>query len=428
MISREVLEKCAPTALGKFLVAEVDDDNGKPDATTHDRDEKIVGYVPKEQTMRYVDIGDGYVKATCDVLISKIYAPDFCEIFSDNDTCRPVSVEMMVDEVDSDNGIIADAFCIFGITVLGKDVLPSCPVADVQITRFSQVEEQKAFFQSEYSLWKKREKVEEKCMANENLSEFAPEIVEQVRAEQGNDAEVTQVENDHIIFEKDGKVFQVECTLKENADGELQCSINWESLEDVTPSEEEQPAEEETSVEENQAEEESAEEETPVEENQAEEETPAAEPQEGEPQAEEEEAASEPQEEEASDEEDMGCGNEDKLAELEAIIMAKDEQIAAMEAELAELRAFKEKADCEARDFAVQSALESVRDCFNADEFEALKEEGFALELSQVDGFINKIKSQAFDVQKSRQSNENFSGIWRMSVPNNKENKSSLWK
>ena len=76
-----MLTECAPTALGKFLVAEVQD----KDATTHTSKEKIVGYVPKDQDIRFEETDDGYVRAVCDVLVSKVYAPDFCEIFSESD-------------------------------------------------------------------------------------------------------------------------------------------------------------------------------------------------------------------------------------------------------------------------------------------------------------------------------------------------------
>lgn len=433
-ISKEVLQACAPTALGKFLVAEVDGG----DATSHTPQEQIVGYVPSNQEIRYVDVEGGFVKAVADVVISKVYASQFCEIFDKDDGNRPVSVEMLVDEEsDSDDSTIARGFEIYGITVLGKDVLPSCPCADINITRFAEIEEKRTLFQQTYSLWKSEEKLEENSMANENnFAEFAPAIIDSVREHEGNDVEVIEVEDDHIIFNKDGKCFKVEALISENNDGELECTVNWETAEEIAATPEEEPVEAEDEEANDEPMEEQAEEnEPPAEESPVEEEAeaPAEEeaeaPVEAEADGENAECAEDEEcAEDTPEDEECACGDNDKLAELEATIMAKDEQIATMEAELAELRAFKEKADCEARDFAVQSALESVKECFDAETFEALKEEGFALTLAEVDGWANSLKARAFDIAQTRKSNENFSGIWKMSVPNNKENKSSLWK
>lgn len=433
-ISKEVLQACAPTALGKFLVAEIADG----DATSHTPQEKIVGYVPSNQDIRYADVEGGFVKAVADVVISKVYASEFCEIFDKDDGNRSVSVEMLVDEEsDSDNSTIARGFEIYGITVLGKDVLPSCPCADINITRFAEIEEKRTLFQQSYSLWKSEEQTEENGMAKDNnFAEFAPEIIDQVREHEGNDVEVVGVEDDHIIFNKDGKQFKVEALISENNDGELECAVNWESVEEIAAEPSEEGDGEANDVEEQaeeQADEQAKEDEPPAEEQPVEEDVEAesteVEAEESVEDGEDAECADEEEcAEEVAEDEECACGDNDKLAELEAIIMAKDEIIATMEAELAELRAFKEECDNKARDFAVQSTLESVKDCFDAETFEALKEEGFALTLDAVDSWANALKARAFDVAQTKKTNETFSGIWRMSVPTDKENKQSLWK
>lgn len=98
----------------------------------------------------------------------------------------------------------------------------------------------------------------------------------------------------------------------------------------------------------------------------------------------------------------------------------------AKEAELEELRAFKEAQEDKEKEFVVQQTLEEIRECVDTETFEALKEEGTACKLADIDGWKNKAKSLAFDANS--QKKEVKMSIWSMSVPAQNIKKSTgLW-
>lgn len=139
-ISEKVLRENASTVLNKWLVADM---TGIVDAGTHTKEEKIVGRIPKEQDVEFVYDDDGYLRAYVDVVISKIYAKDFCKIFEEENN-RAVSVEMRVLSNEDDESLV-ESFKIVGVTTLGKQIRPSCPDSDITFTRFSEQEADKFF-------------------------------------------------------------------------------------------------------------------------------------------------------------------------------------------------------------------------------------------------------------------------------------------
>ena len=78
-ISEEVLRECAPSVLGKWMVVKMD--YLGQDATTHEKDECIVGQFPREQEVEFIQDDEGYLRAYADAVISKIYAQEYCSIF-----------------------------------------------------------------------------------------------------------------------------------------------------------------------------------------------------------------------------------------------------------------------------------------------------------------------------------------------------------
>lgn len=131
-IDEDCLRASAPSALGMWIVAKM----FMGDATTHEDDEHIVGMIPKDQDIEFVEDDDGYLRAYCDAIISKRYAADFCEIF-ENDNERAVSIEAKF-TMKPDDENEAESFSIKGVTVLGKRVKPSCPESDITFVRFSE--------------------------------------------------------------------------------------------------------------------------------------------------------------------------------------------------------------------------------------------------------------------------------------------------
>lgn len=133
VISEDVLRKCAKSVLGKWVTAEVK----FGDCTTHTNGQTIVGIVPKEQDVEFVEADDGYLDAYVDCIISKRYAKEYCDVFSEDDTHRSVSIEATFSMVDEHE---CDGFDIKTITTLGRSVNPSVPDANIEIVRFSEEE------------------------------------------------------------------------------------------------------------------------------------------------------------------------------------------------------------------------------------------------------------------------------------------------
>lgn len=140
IISEEVLRESAPTILNKWLVADM---TAVYDASTHTDKEQIVGRIPDNQKVEFVEDEDGYLRAYVDAVISKIYAKNFCEMFERNNN-RSVSVEMITWGTEENEDDLV-GFRIVGCTVLGQSVSPSCPQSDITFTRFS-AEEADSFF------------------------------------------------------------------------------------------------------------------------------------------------------------------------------------------------------------------------------------------------------------------------------------------
>lgn len=144
-ISEEVLRNCAGSLLGKWIVVHMNP--YAMDAGDHDPKEQIVGNFPINQSITFSE-QDGYLVASAVAVISKVYASDFYEIFSEQDDMRKVSVEMLLDSTPNvDGGETVERFNITGVTVLGKKVKPSCSDAQMNVVRFS-VDKATEFYES----------------------------------------------------------------------------------------------------------------------------------------------------------------------------------------------------------------------------------------------------------------------------------------
>ena len=131
VIPENVLREYAPSVLGKWVTAEVKFN----DCTTHTNGQSIVGIVPKEQDVEFIEADDGYLDAYVDCIISKRYAKEYCNVFSEDDATRSVSIEATFSMIDEHE---CDGFNIKTITTLGRTVRPSVPDANITIVRFSE--------------------------------------------------------------------------------------------------------------------------------------------------------------------------------------------------------------------------------------------------------------------------------------------------
>lgn len=142
VIPENVLREYAPSVLGKWVTAEVKFN----DCTTHTNGQSIVGIVPKEQDVEFVEADDGYLDAYVDCIISKRYAKEYCNVFSEDDAQRSVSIEATFSMVDEHE---CDGFDIKTITTLGRTVRPSVPDANITIVRFSE-EDAESYYSNLY--------------------------------------------------------------------------------------------------------------------------------------------------------------------------------------------------------------------------------------------------------------------------------------
>ena len=137
--SEEVLKRDAKTVLGTWIVAEM----LAGDFLTHTPAESIIGIVPKDQDVEFVEADDGYLDAYVDVVLSKRYAKDAYDVFV-KDNNRSVSIEFNYSHPEDDEYEVEN-YVIRGTTILGKTVNPSVPKANITVTRFSEEEADKFF-------------------------------------------------------------------------------------------------------------------------------------------------------------------------------------------------------------------------------------------------------------------------------------------
>lgn len=134
IIPLEVLKKYAHTILGKYIVAKYDEQ--LHDVRGHATSEVIVGYVPSNAEISFEDSANG-VFAVVDGVISKLYANNVYEMYKNYGNERAVSVEFTVEYEDEDETKPLKSFNITGVTLLGKDIKPSCRLATSSIIKFS---------------------------------------------------------------------------------------------------------------------------------------------------------------------------------------------------------------------------------------------------------------------------------------------------
>ena len=344
-IGEDVLRASAPSALGKWIVADVQ----FGDATTHTDGEYIVGIVPQDQEVIFEEDSDGYLRAYVDGIISKRYAAEFYDIFSEQDNERAVSIEARFEFAD-ENDEDASAFDIKGITVLGKNVRPSCPDSDIELVRFSESDAEGYYKKIHGQLDSKFDGKEEK-MEEKNI-------------------EMAEVEQTEVVEEP-----TVEMAEPEKQDEEMACD---EKLEEEKPDGEES-----------------------------------------------EEPDDDDEDEEKMSEDEMMA----KIDQLSKDIEDRDHIIMEKDAELEELRKFKQITMAKETACAVEAVMAEVRPFVSDEQFAAFRDEGLACTDGNLDAWSNKVKAACFsEVKKVVKKDE--AGVLTFAMPKEpKMNKQSedIW-
>lgn len=463
-ISEDVLRASAPSVLGKWIVADVQ----WGDATTHTDAEHIVGIVPKDQEVEFVEDDDGYLRAYVDGIISKRYAADFCDIFA-KDNERAVSIEAKFEMADDEN---ASAFDIKGVTVLGKAVRPSCPESDITFVRFSEQDAEACYSKwhdAAGSVWSLKKFVEERkqSMADDKklkvdkskdaMSETAWGDVDKsalrdkimaasnraslvksayMLVEDGwEDAPsehlkypVMEIKGDTLVYNRYGLASALAYAKQEDEAAVVKkIEKIYKSL-DLDSEGKEEKMEENKNIEMAEAVEASAPEEmaVPVAEEMATDEAKPA----------EEMASAEPCDGDCPGPDDKGeekMSEDEMMAKIDQLtkdIEDRDHIIMEKDAELDKLREFQTSVFEKERAKTVESVMCDIKDYVDALTYNDLREEGMACKFDEVDGWANKAKALCFGaVKKSRQKANLDTTVWSFAAPVEpvKKPNTSIW-
>ena len=450
-ISEDVLREYAPSVLGKWITAEVK----CGDCTMHVPSQVITGVVPKNQDVRFVEADDGYLDAYVDCIISKRYAKDYCNVFSEDDPTRAVSIEATFDMIDDDN---ASAFCIKTITTLGKFVKPSVPNANITFVRFSEdeaetyysrlqkgdalsnlkqfVEERKQSMadKKSYKVDKSKEAMSERNWGDVDKAAMRDKIMDAANraklvkdvymlVEDGwEDAPSERLKYPVMMLDGDTFVYNryalssVLAYAKQNGEDAVVNKVEkiYKKLELDTDSERKEDAEMEKVKETEVVEAESKTEEMAEVEC---EEVKAAE-------CEEPCDECEHEHDDEPDMEDMKA----KLAKLEADIADRDHIIMDKDAELEELRKFKAEVEEQRKAAMVESVMAECKEYMSAEQFAETRDEGMACKPEELDAWSNRAKAVCFSaVKKSAKKAPADNGVWGFAAPINPNKSNGLW-
>lgn len=120
---------------------------------------------------------------------------------------------------------------------------------------------------------------------------------------------------------------------------------------------------------------------------------------------------------------------EAEMARLKKDIEDRDNIIMDKDTELAELRAFKKGVEDKEKAMSVEAVMEEIKGFIDEAKFKEFREEGLACEMSEIDGWKNKVKAFCFEANsksnKMRKREAFFS--WSAPIDNTSKNTVSLW-
>lgn len=456
VIPESVLREYAPSVLGKWVTAEV----LCGDCTTHTDRQVICGIVPKEQDVEFIEADDGYIDAYVDCIISKRYAKEYCNVFSEDDTTRSVSIEATFSMVDEHE---CDGFSIKTITTLGRAVRPSVPDANITIVRFSEedaesyynnlhksdslsnlkqfVEERKQSMAEKktYKIDKSKEAMSAADWSDVDKSALRDKIMDAknrdtlvksvyLLVEDGwKDAPsehlkypIMQLDVDTFVYNRNA-LSSALAYAKQNDETEvvnkIEAIYKKLDLDDDSERKEEAKMEEVKELATVETEVEASAESTLEEEKKEEMAEPEIEVKAEEPKPECECEPGHDDDEEYEEEQELSCDElKAKMAELEKDIESRDNIIMEKDAELEELRKFKAEVEEQRKAATVESIMAECKEFMSDEQYKEMREEGMACNMSELDGWTNKAKAVCFSAVK-KNVKKNNDGIFRFAAP-----------
>ena len=463
VIPENVLREYAPSVLGKWVTAEVKFN----DCTTHTNGQSIVGIVPKEQDVEFVKADDGYLDAYVDCILSKRYAKEYCNVFSEDDAQRSVSIEATFSMVDEHE---CDGFDIKTITTLGRTVRPSVPDANITIVRFSEedaesyysnlhksdslsnlkqfVEERKQLMAEKktYKIDKSKEAMStadwgdydkvtmrDKIMEAKNRDTLVKSVY--LLVEDGwKDAPsehlkypVMMLDGDKFIYNRNA-LSSALAYAKQNDETEVVNKIKAIykklDLDDDSERKEEAKMEEIKELAATEVEAEST-----LEEKNTEMAEPEIEVKAEEPSCDDcdEHDHDDDKDDEHDEEQEMSADDmKARIAQLEKDIEDRDNIIMGQNSELETLRQFKKDVEDKEKAISVEAIMAECKEYMSDDCYKQMREEGMACEFADVDAWANKVKAYCFSAVKKTPKKEK-TDVFTFAAPVEKKEHKGLW-
>lgn len=421
--TEEVIKECAPSILGKWIVGEYQ--NG--DMSTHTNNQVIQGIVPKNQEVQYRYDEDGYLIASVDIVLSKLYSDAYKVLREDN--YRAVSIEELLafteetaNYVDGTFDKIVDGFSICAVTILGKKINPSIPNANIQLVQMSEDTIVNAEMEyAKYSKIKKDLKDDNISIILNKLQEISNKLESYKEETMAKNTEIVKcavsigddlwskiykalkekypkiVGDDWItskyrivgIYEEgiekfviveecdDVKKFKIMFTLTET-ELELSDELVEVTVDFVEIGQMEMFTKEEFSK---------------------------------------YEETFKPIEEELIEEE-MACGDAEKLAELETKLSETEAKLSAYETEIAELKEFKLSVLDEKKESIITSVMSRVKNLVSAETYAQYEESGNACQYENIGSWKNEVLASITDMALEKMSElTKEDGIMEMGIP-----------
>ncbi len=463
VIPEKVLREYAPSVLGKWVTAEVKFN----DCTTHTNGQSIVGIVPKEQDVEFVKADDGYLDAYVDCILSKRYAKEYCNVFSEDDAQRSVSIEATFSMVDEHE---CDGFDIKTITTLGRTVRPSVPDANITIVRFSEedaesyysnlhksdslsnlkrfVEERKQSMAEKktYKIDKSKEAMSTADWGDYDKATMRDKIMEAKNRDTLVKSVYLLVEDgwkdapsEHLkypVMMLDGGKFiynrnalsSALAYAKQNDETEVVNKIKAIykklGLDDDSERKEEAKMEEIKELAATEVEAEST-----LEEKKEEMAEPEIEVKAEEPNCDDcDEHDHDDDKDDTHDEEQEMSADDMKarIAQLEKDIEDRDNIIMGQNSELETLRQFKKDVEDKEKAISVEAVMAECKEYMSDDCYKQMREEGMACEFADVDAWANKVKAYCFSAVKKTPKKEK-TDVFTFAAPVEKKEHKGLW-
>lgn len=426
--SKEDLEKYAPTILGKPILAwynQVKKDCGGHEDTIFAKEHPI-GFIPTNAEVTYKTDENGVTYSYVVGYIWSVYYDNIVEVFINNDGMRNVSSEVGIfaSHTDDDGQEVMDEFSFLGITILGNvdsnnaKLNPAVKGCEARVVNFSiSIADEDVIIVN--NAFEKAKKEFEKKLYNSNMEEVSTMDKEM----KNSVGEVDIVENAtdeirHIVSVED-----VTCVDHIDDDGhyagytEERHEIRDVKYEKVEVEEPTEPIVDNAEIEECATEESTDE---PKEEEIVEEDCSCK-----------EEDSIVENAEETSDEEEIDYKEE--CAKLEAELNACKEELASCKESLnactvkcSELEEYKLNKETEQMNLRLNQAFATVQNSLTVEELDVWKDKATKCSIENVDGFINELKSFAFDKGNVVQDTMRCS-ISSLKYEEKKQSKGDFW-